>query len=75
MAFYEMDPFVLELGDLQAGIVASVIANANSPKKGKTFTPQDFLPDFGRPKKGGEAKSPDELKRKFMRVVAAFKKR
>lgn len=43
MAYYSLDPFGTERDDLQAGIVASTIANANSGK-GKAFQPNDFMP-------------------------------
>jgi hypothetical protein len=45
-AYYEIDPFGEDRADLRAGIVASVIANANrDPKRKPTpFTAQDFMP-------------------------------
>lgn len=43
MAFYGLSPFGDERQDLQAGIVACTIANANS-SKGKAFQPIDFMP-------------------------------
>ena len=43
MQYYALDPFGTEREDLQAGIVASTIANANSGK-GKAFQPSDFMP-------------------------------
>lgn len=47
MYYAEVEPFGEERGDLQAGIVASVIANVNrDPKKGKPFSPGDFMPRF-----------------------------
>lgn len=47
MAFYQLEPFGPERGDLQAGIVASTVANVNrDPKKTKAFKPEDFLPTF-----------------------------
>lgn len=78
--FAELEPFGEERADLRAGIVASVIANVNrDPKKQKkAFRPQDFLPEFGKRKGGGEGAggkeplSPDELKAKFARIAAAF---
>ena len=50
MAFYNLDPFGEVRGDLQAGIVASTIANANSGKGSKTFQPADFMPLMEKPK-------------------------
>ena len=43
MQFYAIDPFGTQRDDLQAGIVAATIANANS-SKGKAFQPIDFMP-------------------------------
>jgi hypothetical protein len=43
MQYYAIDPFGTERNDLQSGIVASTIANANSGK-GKAFQPSDFMP-------------------------------
>ena len=50
MCFYNLDPFGEVRGDLQAGIVASTIANANSGKGSKTFQPADFMPLMEKPK-------------------------
>lgn len=53
LAFYSLDPWGGERRfDLPAGIVAATIANANRGKNSNAFTPQDFMPDFGAPKKG-----------------------
>ena len=43
MTYYLEDPFGSERDDLQAGIIASTVANANTGK-GKAFQPQDFMP-------------------------------
>jgi hypothetical protein len=43
MVYYSLDPFGNERGDLQAGIIASTVANANSGK-GRAFQPSDFMP-------------------------------
>lgn len=44
-AYYRLDPFGTYRSDLQAGIVASIVANVNA-KKGHTFKPTDFMPTF-----------------------------
>ena len=44
MAFYRIEPFGEERADLRAGIVASVLANANRRKGAKAFMPRDFMP-------------------------------
>jgi len=43
MQFYALDPWGTQRDDLQAGIIACTIANANS-SKGKAFQPMDFMP-------------------------------
>ena len=77
MAFYQLEPFGPERGDLQAGIVASVVANANrdSKKQKKPFTPQDFMPEFEGPVLEKEGKTPEQLRQKWEMVVAAFAKK
>ena len=49
MAYYSLDPFGEVRGDLQAGIVASTIANVNKGKNGRAFTPDDFMPLIKKP--------------------------
>jgi hypothetical protein len=49
MVYYGLDPFGDVRGDLQAGIVASTIANANKGKNGRAFTPADFMPLIKKP--------------------------
>ena len=43
-AFYSLEPFGGFRSDLQAGIVASTVANCNRTRQSKAFTPQDFMP-------------------------------
>jgi hypothetical protein len=73
MAFYQLEPFGPERGDLQAGIVAATVANVNrdAKKQKKPYSAQDFMPKFeGAERK--EKRTPDELRRKWEMVVAAF---
>ena len=49
MAYYEVNPFGSVRDDLQAGIVASTIANVNRGKNDKSFTPSDFMPYMDKP--------------------------
>lgn len=51
LAYSAVEPFGPPRGDLQAGIVASVVVNALRGKKGKTVSPTDFLLQF-RPGEG-----------------------
>lgn len=49
MAYYELNPFGTVRDDLQAGIIASTIANVNRGKSDKPFAPADFMPYTDRP--------------------------
>ena len=72
--FYEMEPFGPERGDLQAGIVAATVANVNrdAKKQKKPYSAQDFMPKFEEGGKGKAEKTPEELRRKWERVVEMF---
>lgn len=67
IAFYEVNPFGLDRGDLQAGIIASTIANVNSKK---TFQPKDFMPDFDRKPK---RQTMDQMQRNCMKYTGLAK--
>jgi hypothetical protein len=43
MAYYSIEPFGAERDNLHAGIVASVVANANRDPKRKPVKPDDFM--------------------------------
>jgi hypothetical protein len=60
-AYYQLDPFGSARGDIQAGVVASTMANIHA-KKGHTFTPADFLPRFGGDPARAKSMTPDEIK-------------
>ena len=65
-AYYQLDPFGSYRADLQAGVVASTMANIHA-KKGHTFGPADFIPRFGDPEKS-PSMSPDDIKAKLHRM-------
>ncbi len=44
MAYYTLDPFGSVRTDLNAGVIAATIANANKGKNGRPFQPADFMP-------------------------------
>lgn len=48
IAFYSIEPFGSVRGDLQAGIVASTVANVNRDpaKRSEPFSPLDFMPKW-----------------------------
>ena len=47
MAYYALEPFGQERGDLQAGVVASTVYNVNRGKGDKALAPADFALKFG----------------------------
>lgn len=47
MLLEQLEPFGDRRGDIQAGIVAAMIANSNRTKKSdRVFKPLDFVPDW-----------------------------
>lgn len=71
LAFAEVEPFGEERADLRAGIVASTVAAGYVGKGKRAPGPQDFMPKFGRREKAGGRPSPEELRAKWEKVVAA----
>jgi hypothetical protein len=72
MAFYRIEPWGPERADLNAGIIASTIANCHrdSTKRPEPFAPADFMPKFGEPEQeddGGEDDGGLEAMRRLMR--------
>lgn len=53
MALYDLELFGDRRADLRAAIVASTVANAhrNPKKRRRAYSPEDFMPKFGRRKK------------------------
>ena len=69
MAYFSIEPFGEERGDLRAGVVASTFANVMCSGSQK-FQPQDFLLEFG-----GEPKPPmslDGMKKTFKAAAIAW---
>ncbi len=48
IAYHRISPIDDARGDLQAAIVASIVANANRSAKTPPFTPADFMPYLER---------------------------
>jgi len=65
MAYYQIEPFGGARGDIQAALVASLIANANrdAKKRPEAFRPGDFVPDWWGSRQA--AKEPESLIAKF----------
>ena len=49
MAYYSLEPWGQERGDLRAGIIAATMANLKRGKSSKAFTPKDFMPKYDLP--------------------------
>jgi hypothetical protein len=54
MAYYQLEPFGEERGDLRSGIISSVIANVNRGKGTAAYTPRDFMPFIEKQEKEEE---------------------
>jgi hypothetical protein len=67
MAFYSLEPWGEQRGDLRTGILASVVANMFRKKGRRALQPRDFMPKFDKPRK----MSPDEVSNKLKSIVAA----
>jgi hypothetical protein len=59
-AYYQIDPFGSHRADIQAGVVASTMANIHA-KRGHSFTPADFIPQFGGAPARAQSMTPDEI--------------
>jgi len=55
MAYDSLDPIGSTRSDLRAGIIASTIANVNRGKNGQSFKPDDFMPQFDKPKQSAQS--------------------
>jgi hypothetical protein len=67
IAFDRIEPIGEIRGDVQAGIVASVIANVNRAKGGRTFKPLDFMPFADKP-------PADEGRNLGVQIIETFKR-
>ena len=54
-AFWQLEPFGSQFDEYRSALIASVVAevNRNRKKRGKAFTPKEFMPEWGKdePKK------------------------
>lgn len=46
VAYARIEPFGDQRADLRAGVLASLTANANRGKRGKSYQPGDFFPEL-----------------------------
>lgn len=65
MAYYRLEPWGGERGDLQAGVVASLVANALRKEGSEPLSPSDFLLRFGEGEDDQRADVADKVRRMF----------
>lgn len=51
MLYEAIEPFGDRRGDIQAGMLASVLANIHRGKDTRPFSPTDFIPKFDLPER------------------------
>ena len=64
-AYYNVYPFGSMRGDIQAGIVASTIANVNRPKNHQGYTAADFMLFKSKP-------PPDQIEMKISKFMSRY---
>lgn len=72
MAFYSLEPFGPQAVNLNAGIVASVIANVNKGKDASPFEPHQLSQGDFRETPGQEVLSNEEMTTRVMDLAAAL---
>ena len=73
--YYQMEPWGIEQGYHQAGMIAALLYNINSKKSAVQKTSADFVPDFLAPFKELKVQSVEEMATAFQRIAAAFPKK
>lgn len=72
LAYYQIEPFGTEQDYIQAGIVASTIANVNRSKNTQPFKPYDFVPSSFK-SKIHKKQSAEDIKFIFEQMAAVKK--
>lgn len=73
MAYYSIEPWGEQPAYLRAGVVASTMANVMRGKKGRSFTPDEFMPK--EPKRPApKVQTVSEQKSAIMSMVAWAKR-
>lgn len=70
MAYYNIEPWGEDRGDLRAGIVAATVANAFRKKGSRPMRPADFMPQFDAPYR--PPPDPQDLFRKLQARFALY---
>jgi hypothetical protein len=67
VAFYSIDPFGDQRGDLQAAIVAATVSNRLRNKTEKPAQPIDFMPFYREPEQ-----KPEQIKNTLRSILSSF---
>jgi len=73
MAYYQLEPFGQDRDALNAGIIASTMANIHRGKGQKTYTPTDFIPEFGKSTSGSKDMKPAQIMQSFKKLTKVSK--
>lgn len=70
IAYSNLEPWGEKRADLRAGIVASTVANTarDRKKRGKPFSPAEFMPDFDAKEQKQTMEQQQEIARMFARA-------
>ena len=74
MAYYAIEPFGQYPEYHRAGIIAATIANVHRGKRGRSFSPTDFMPEEPRLPKS-KSQTVAEMKATMHRITAWAKKK
>jgi hypothetical protein len=72
IAYYRLEPWGYEADNWRAGMIASVIANANRKKGKKAYKPTDFMPEEPPDRPRSRAIDDTVLRAKLDGVMAAW---
>jgi len=72
MAYYQIEPFGEERGDLRAAIIASTLANIWRGKNSKSYKPSDFMPKFDEQQNRGGAQTAEQMRQMLSAFAGAM---
>ena len=51
IAFHSIQPFTIDTHEYMLAVIASIIANVNRTKGTKSYSPEDFMPQYKKERK------------------------
>lgn len=69
MAYYSIEPWGEERGDLRAGIISATVANRGRGKGEKAHKPEDFMPFRDVTETAAAGPDPAALRNRFLSLV------